>query len=147
MRYIYIYISLVNEQIRKRLHLRHLFTLNGCNFWLKLLKLLIFFLIESSTSQLSESVEKTCFWVHIKKLLYFKWIEFFNFYENYFLFGSDFSSRHQKALKNSSKLLPTSNQLESEFFSKYIYIFGKYWYFENQDFLFWDWFKKKEILE
>ena len=140
---IYIYISLVNKDLPKTYHLRHLFTLSGCNFWLKHLKPIIFFLIEGPTCQLSKSVEKTDFWVYIKKLIYFKWIEFFNFYENYFLFGSDFSSRHQKSLENSSKLLPTSTQLESEFFSKNIYIFGKYWYFENQNFLFWDWLKKK----
>ena len=111
-----IYISLVNEQIHKTLHLRHLFTLPGCNFWLKLQKLLILFLIERSICQLSESVEKIDFWVNIKKLFCFKWNWIFNFYENYFSFGSNFASRLWKLLKNSLKWLSTSNQLESKFF-------------------------------
>ena len=129
-----IYISLVNEQNTNNGHLCHLLTLTGCNFGLKPQKLIILFLIESSICQLSESVEKTDFWVHIKKLFYFKWNWIFNFYENYFLFGSDFASRYQKWLKNSLKPSSTSNQLESKFFSKNIYIFLKYWYFENLNF-------------
>ena len=71
---------------------------------------------------------------HKKSYFILSEIEFFNFYENYFSFGSDFASRHHKSLKNSLKWSSTSNQLESEFFSKNIYIFWKYWYFENLNF-------------
>ena len=102
-----IYISPVKKQTSKSGHTCHQFTSNDCNFILKSQKLIIFFLIESSTCQLSKSDEFFDFYFLNKKLFLQKLFQHFqNFDQNLlkFRFGLDKMCKIMKMIAQKNEL-------------------------------------------